>query len=299
MTSKANRKGREAIRSLEALGKFERAEDARFRQYRVSRKPNLSNELRRKLELRSSSELHSVNPVSRIQVATSLNESLQSHFQAYGTTNAYFVTLISELHSARAEDKAVYDVAAHRLWIDTVLTGMDYIGMIEPAIYPAVSFMPNGNADWISWHAHIVVWNTTAAELKDLKDIINNSENAFRPGGTVFHYRKTNPRKIEPEVAYMCKSPRSEHYTYPAKRVVVDPTTRKRVTVQTEVFKQNKRQLRTGKRLIVLSAMEDLLIADLCVHGGTGREIAADALLEAKRVLEEDQRARDAVIRSL
>jgi hypothetical protein len=299
MTRRSNKRGREAIRSLQALGKFERGEDARFRQYRVSRKPNLSSELRKRLELRSSADLYSVNPVSRIQVATALDESLQSHFHARGTTEAYFVTLISEKHSARADDNAGYDVAAHRLWIDTVLAGIDYIGMIEPAIYPAVSFMPDGNADWISWHAHIVVWNTTAADLKDLKDIINDSENAFRPGGTVFHYRKANPRKIEPEVAYMCKSPRSEHYTYPAKRVVVDPVTRKRAAVPTGVFKQNKRQLRTGKRLIVLSAMEELLISDLCVHGGAGREIAANALLAAKRVLVEDQRARDAAIRSL
>lgn len=299
MVLRAKKKGREAIRSLQALEKLQREQDARLRQYCVSRKPNISSTTRRLLELRSSSELNSVNLISRIQVGICLSEKLKSNFQGHGVEDAYFVTLISELHGVRASDRNGHAVAAQKAWIASILEGFSYVGMIEPAYYPAVSFMPPGNEDWISWHAHIVVWNTSAAALKDLKDIANGSECSFRPGGLVFHYRKAPPSGIEAEVAYMCKSPRSEHYTYPVKRVIIDPTTRKRTRIPTGTFKQNKRQLRTGKLVIVLSALEDKSIEDLCVSGGAGCEIAADALLTAKRVLEEEQRVRDAVIRSL
>lgn len=299
MVRRARKKGREAIRSLRALDKFQREQDARLRQYRVSRKPDISIPIRKMLELRASSDLNSVNLISRIQVGICLSEKLRSNFQVHGIEDAYFVTLISEMHGVRAGDRNGHDVAAQKAWIALILAGFSYVGMIEPAYYPVVSFMPPGNEDWISWHAHIVVWNTKAATLKDLKEIVNGSEDSFRPGGVVFHYRKAPARRIEAEVAYMCKSPRSEHYTYPVKRVIIDPTTRKRTSIPTESFKQNKRQLRTGKLLIVLSALEDKPIEDLCVSGGSGCDIAADALLAAKRVLEEEQRARDAAIRSL
>jgi len=296
MVRRAKKKGREAIRSLQALEKFQRDQDARLRQYRVSRKPNVSIAIREMLELRSSSDLNSVNLISRIQVGICISEKLRSNFQAHGVEEAYFVTLISGMHGVRASDRNGHVVAAQKAWIASILEGFSYVGMIEPAYYPAVSFVPPGNQDWISWHAHIIVWDTSAAALKALKEIVNGSEDSFRPGGKVFHYRKAPPSGIEAEVAYMCKSPRSEHYTYPVKRMILDPTTRKRTSTPTGTFKQNKRQLRTGKLVIVLSALEDKSIEDLCVSGGAGCEIAADALLKAKRGLEEEQRARDAVI---
>jgi len=291
--------GRESLQNLQVLEKVQRQLDARTRQYRVSRKPNISNGLRKKLELRAAQDLNSVNPISRIQVAISLFEKLESHFQEHAVDDAYFVTLISEKHGVRASDRNGYDVAAHRVWIETVLSGMSYVGMIEPAYYPAVSFIPPANEDWISWHAHVVVWDTTAAALKDLKEIINESENSFRPGGTVFHYRTARPNRIEAEIAYMCKSPRSGYYTYPAKRIVIDPATRKSIRVSTGTFKQNKRELRTGKLLIALSAMEDLSIEQLLVSGGEGRGLGSAALLSAKQVLQEQQRLRDEALRSL
>lgn len=299
MPRRTVRRGREAVNSIRVLQKVQHGSDSLLRQYRVSRKPTISISLRKKLELRCSSELNSVNLISRIHVAISLSENLRSYFQVHHVEYAYFATLISEKHGVRVSDRTGYDVAAHRAWIETVLHGKNYVGMIEPAYYPAVSFMPPHSEDWLSWHAHLVVWGTTAAELKDLKEIVNESEDSFRPGGTVFHFRKAKPSRIEPEVAYMCKSPRSEHYTYPAKRMIVDPVTRKRIGVPTGMFKQNKRALRTGKLVVVLSAMEDLTIEELLVSGEEGREVARTALLSAKQALQEEQRLRDEAVRLL
>jgi len=77
MVRRAKKKGREAIRSLQALEKFQRDQDARLRQYRVSRKPNVSIAIREMLELRSSSDLNSVNLISRIQVGICISEKLK------------------------------------------------------------------------------------------------------------------------------------------------------------------------------------------------------------------------------
>lgn len=299
MTRRTAKIGRTPIRSLEELEKSQNELDARFRQYLVSYKPDINLKMRKALELRGAHKLHAVNLKCRFQLGTSLNDALKSHFRECRIATAYFVTLVSEVHAVNAAIGREHDLAAHRQWIASILDGISFLGMIEPAYYPRVSFMPPSNEDWISWHAHMVLWDVTAATLKELKRRVNSSESSFRPGASVFHFRKAQVCNIEAEVAYMCKSPRSEHYTYPVKRRVVDARTGEKRFAPTGTYKQNKREIRSGKLPVVLSALANKSISSLCVSGGAGTRIASMALSSAKRALDREKKARDRVLRSL
>jgi hypothetical protein len=299
MTRCTTRMGRPPIRSLGDLEKAQNQLDARLRQYLVSYKPEINVNMRKALELRAAHKLNAVNLKCRSQLGSTLHDALKSHFSRCETETAYFVTLASEEHAVNAIEGQAHDLAAHRNWIASILDGTSFVGMIEPGYYPKVSFMPPSNTDWISWHAHIVVWDVTVATLKELKCRVNRTERSFRPGASVFHFRKAHVRSIEAEVAYMCKSPRSEHYTYPRRRSIVHVRTGEKRFALTGIFKQNKREIRTGKLPIVLSALANKSILSLCVSGGVGTGIASMAMSSAKRALQKEKKARDKALQLL
>lgn len=284
MKHKQDKYGREPIRSLRALEVSQLDLDDRIRRYLVSRKPNIGNAVRKALELRASQDLNAANLISRIQVATCLERDLKIHFAENGTHSVFFVTLISELHAVKVRKQNGYDPVAHRKWVASLLKGCDYVGMIEPAYYPEVVFVAP-REDWISWHAHLIVWNNGAPAMKKLKDTVNKIEVAFRPDGSAFHYRKAQHAAIEAEVAYMFKSPRSEYRTYSTISAADTQTPAQSNRVKRGV-KQNKREIRTGKLLVVLSALSENTIKSLTVAGGAGKAIRKRSLISARRTLE-------------
>lgn len=274
---------RKPIRSLRALEEFQRALDVQFRNYRISRRPNLSDGIRRKLELRSAQNLNAVNLISRIHFARCLAGILEMHLSQKNVGAVFFVTLISEKHAVRIEDDEVYDIEAHKEWVASILAGLHYIGMIEPGYYPAASFIASGGK-WISWHIHLLVWGITVAMLKKLESEINRTNKAFRREAKSFHFRRM---KGIGDVAYICKSPRSEHYVYPRLKEQVDAETGEISTCPTGKWTQRKRQIRPGQFAILLNALQDKSIGSLCVAGGSGNGIVQASLVAARAKLKQ------------
>lgn len=298
MKQKKDKYGREPIRSLRALEVSQLDLDDRIRRYLVSRKPNIGNAVRKALELRASQDLNAANLISRIQVATCLERHLKIHFAENGTHSVFFVTLISELHAVKVREQNGYDPVAHRRWVASLLKGCDYVGMIEPAYYPEVVFVAP-REDWISWHAHLIVWNNGAPAMKKLKDTVNKIEVAFRPDGSAFHYRKAQHAEIEAEVAYMLKSPRSEYRTYNASPVAKDLKAPAQSGDTISGIKQNKREIRTGKLLRVLSALSGKSIKSIILAGGAGKEIRKHSLKAARQALMDEHAKRKQLLRNL
>lgn len=290
------KRGRAPIRSLKALEISQLDLDGRIKRYLVSWKPDISNDVRKALELRASRDLNAANLFSRIQVATCLERDLKTHFSENGTHSVFFVTLISELHAVKVGEQSGYDLVAHRKWIASLLRGCDYVGMIEPAYYPDVVFV-GPREDWISWHAHVIVWNNGAPAMKKLKDKVNQIEVAFRPDGSAFHYRKA--QHIEADVAYMFKSPRSEYQTYNASPVNEGSQDPARSGETISGIKQKKREIRTGKLLAVLSALSDKSIKSITVAGGAGKEIRKHSLKIARQTLMDEHAKRAQLLRNL
>ncbi len=288
--------GRAPIRSLKALEVSQLDLDGRIKRYLVSRKPDISNDVRKALELRASRDLNAANLFSRVQVATCLERDLKTHFSENETQSVFFVTLISELHAVKVREQNGYDVVAHRKWIASLLRGCDYVGMIEPAYYPDVVFV-TPREDWISWHAHVIVWNNGTPAMKRLKDTVNQIEVAFRPDGSAFHYRKAQHAEIEAEVAYMFKSPRSEYRTYNASPVAEGSQAPARSGESG--IKQKKRGIRTGKLLAALSALSDKSIKSIIVAGGAGKEIRKHSLKIARQTLMDEHAKRAQLLRNL
>ncbi|WP_284777585.1 hypothetical protein [Agrobacterium sp. lyk4-40-TYG-31] len=281
MKPKKKKYGRPPVRSLKELRIGQLSLDQKIRQYLVSWKPEVSDQLRKSLELRAAQDLNAANLISRIQIAESLTSNLQSHFQENHTRAVFFVTLISELHAVKVDGHEAYDLADHCKWIASVLGGADYIGMIEVAYFSRVAFL-TPQEDWLSWHAHVMVWNLDEKALKKLKSAANTIEVAFQPDGLPFHYRKARPDNIEPEIAYLSKSPRSEYNPYYPRRSNV-PSGDGDKSLTTPRLKPNKREIRTGKLLAALSALSDKSLKSLMVAGGEGMEIRDKSLKAARR----------------
>ncbi|MCQ2002368.1 hypothetical protein [Rhizobium sp. NRK18] len=286
---------RKPIRSISELHKRQHEIDVQFRNYRLSNlgRHSVSPQLATQLELRSAKNLNAANFISRIDFATDLNSHLKSTLKDSQIENLFFVTLANAEHSMAATEAANVDVKSMMTWISSTLAETNYVGMIEPAYYPKASCVPGGNRPWMSWHVHLLVWGIDLAEITKLQEQTNQKHMAFIPGTIVFHFRYITRKKVTGYVAYMCKSPVSEHNLYPFKEETVDMSTGEILTTVTGKWRQRKRAIRMSGLAKALTALEPQTIKSLCVANGEGKRIKKRAIRSARWSLRQQERSRD------
>lgn len=281
------------VKSLQALEEFQLAMDLGIRRYRCRNK-DVSGELRHVLRLRSAKFLNAANFISRVKLAECLTDRLQEELHKRRVKEAFFVTLISSDHAVKVKKQKQYDVQAHRDWIAARLTGLNFVGVIEAGYYPAESSAEFKNG-WVSWHAHVIVWGASVETLRTLKAAFNAEHSAFRNGAAPFHFRRTDPTAIEGDVAYFCKSPKSSHHTF----VPASSSTGDEDQPSVSRSAQNKRPIRKGHMIAMLEILKHKSMDELCVAGGDGVLVVRASLRGARRILQEDERARNRALRSL
>jgi hypothetical protein len=286
---------RKPIRSISELHKRQHEIDVQFRNYRLSNlgRHSVSPQLATQLELRSAKNLKAANFISRIEFAKDLNSHLKSALKASQIENLFFVTLVNAEHSMAATEAASVDVKSMKAWINSTLAEASYVGLIEPAYYPRASCVPGGNRPWISWHVHLLVWAINLAEITELQARANQEYTAFIPGTIVFHFRNITRKMVTGYVAYMCKSPVSEHNIYPRKEEMVDMSTGEITTTVTGRWRQPKRPIRMGGLGKALAVLEPQTIKSLCIAKGEGMRVRKRAMRSAKWSLRLQERSRD------
>jgi hypothetical protein len=159
------------------------------------------------------------------------------------------------------------------------LTGLNYIGVIEPSYYTNLQAGVRFNGKrCIFWHQHALVWGTPE---KKLRKLISSLEKAGRyrsiaPGLRATDVRRIKPSELPETVGYMLKAPANAYRVSLVDRT--DKLGRTLINENGEVlqgFKQGKSQLRPGERVNLFRAMRHLFLDDLIVAGGNGVALAA------------------------
>lgn len=286
------------------LAQFEaetRSLDLRFRQHRITQRGRdcINDQMRKALELRSAKEMKAVNPITRIAFCRAITQKLKSWFRENKISTFYFVTLISSDHAMLLSNAQGRDLNAQRKWIKSELDGLDYFGMIDAAFYREAPFTSAPEEPWVSWHAHLIVWNASAKQIEQLRNAVNRRYEAFRPNAPAFHASCDSIDRLEERVAYICKLPMSEYNSWETLATAgIDKATNKRLMRPTGRISQNKRQLRLGNFAELLAAMgPDLRLSMLAISGGEGLNLKLQALKRARSRLELNELERDTKLR--
>lgn len=292
---------RKPIRSLEALESEHTKLEENFRRYLLTERgrDSIGDAIETAIERRSATRLKAVNAFTRTRFAAKTFEELRSHFAQNGVADAYFVTVISEEHVMPASGEGTYDPTPQRQWISRALKGMDYFGVIEPAYFWHAPFKDDATGGWISWHAHIIIWNTGRHRILTLKMEIDNS-GAFVPGAASFHSRRFPADRVEEYVAYICKLPLSEYSASPGKpeRDSAGGASATSNPVLVE-YRTQKRQIRPGHFAELMVAMGTQDLSRFCVSGGEGTAVKAHVFSRLRKSLQLSQRVHDLRIMKL
>lgn len=283
--------------SIKAFALQTRKQNLWFQNYGITKlgRANVSDDLRRAQELRAAKTMKAVNPHTRIQFAKTTSSALKTWFRENEITEFYFVTLIWDEHAMPLRLAARHDIFAQRRWIKQQLAGFDFLGMIDVALYQQAPFQPGRREPWVSWHAHLIVWNVSKKEIETLGQAVNRRYQPFLPGASAFHARREGIEQLEARLAYICKLPATEYNAWLVRVPAgIDPRTGERLMRVTERFTQNKRSMRPGnyaKMLKVMGVKRSLLL--FCVGGGEGLDLKGHTARAARSRLKRDERKRD------
>jgi hypothetical protein len=165
------------------------------------------------------------------------------------------------------------DISAFAATLRNGLTGLSYIGMIEPALY--VNIAPGTR--WsgkraVSWHVHAVCWGEDREQMRRRFARLNKQQvyRSIMPGQRGAH-QKEIPFKFltdsgrtffADKIRYMLKSPCKAYRIYHAKNGSG--------TEDDVSFRQIKSGLRPGDHIDLFHLMKGLYLDDLAVAGGEG-----------------------------
>lgn len=165
------------------------------------------------------------------------------------------------------------------------------IGIIEPGLYVGCQADgPRLYGDVISWHAHLIVWGVSLAELHRFRAALGPQHFGIT-GRTCVWIKPITREEAEIYARYMCKAPTSQYRLQRTRGEETDDETG-------EIFynhRQNKEPLwRRPRRLVQLAnTMRDLFMDDLVFGSGEGTPVARDliAAITAPRRREDEAEA--------
>jgi hypothetical protein len=145
--------------------KYRRAVIAAIQQYQPDRAEDI---IARYLSRERCAEFNWVNTYSRqIFRKELLKVTLDQAQNLFRPGIAVMLASITDFDWAYPDRNIQFDFRSAKQKIRNAFTGMEFFGVIEPAYYPNVSWMRNDQKGClISFHAHIVVWDTSEAKLR-------------------------------------------------------------------------------------------------------------------------------------
>lgn len=210
------------------------------------------------------------NPYSRADVLRSLRDQLAAVLGAAAPKYrlpqpVFFITvidrrLVTDSTSGLRVTPEVLE-AAREVYVN-VLSGLDYIGMIEPALYVSM----NRTHDFqrcLVVHCHVLAWGTSEAELQERRETRAKGMKAFLPYASAFDFAKVDRRDLHQMLWYVFKLPNQQYQLHRR---------------SSGSFKQFDRKINGVNAVRVFHAMRRLSLADLALAGGQGINLMASAL---------------------
>lgn len=228
--------------------------------------------------------LRSNNVAARISFARTASEHMARFVEELDdTVPLAFVTLASKRFAFAERDAAAFDVKPLMRWTREVLAGLNFVGMVEAALYTNVGAILGGPDRVVSFHTHAVVWGATAADLDALIMAVNADESALVPGISPGHWRPLRRAEVSGQVIYMSKNSLSDHRIYAKRSEVIDEETGEITAPTTGAFRQKKDPLRPADAVRMFRVMRDRHIDQLAFAGGDGAAVLTAIRHEALR----------------
>ncbi len=203
----------------------------------------------------------------------------------------YHLTLACNRYATTddAETDAI-NVKSLAAWTRQLLSGLNFIGMIEPAYYTNYGrHVPGSRKRLVSWHLHLLLWDIQENALAQLVSSLNDELTSVVPGTPAALPRLIPKSRLPHRLFYMLKSPRNRYRIFPKRAEVMDPSTGEIQKVKVG-FHQKKDDLRPAERVRLLRLMNDLQLHHLAVAGGRGKQLLAAIKAEAFAPLRRSER---------
>lgn len=149
------------------------------------------------------------------------------------------------------------------------LTGLNFVGMLEPALYVSVPFSRSTSRRLYAWHFHAIVWDASAEDIQKVRTRVREHQfSSLIPRAPALDITPVPLEDVLDVAGYINKSPRHQYSLA-------------HILGGTRI--QQYRRKATGANLARLHRhLEGLHLDDLAVAGGEGtdvlRAIKAEAL---------------------
>lgn len=229
--------------------------------------------------------LYANNTKARIRFATIAHDAILDHFATLSRKDqksAYFVTLTPRRFAVPLDEASKFDPKPLQDWTQEALGGLNYLGMIEAALYPHHKLNAGSQPGTISWHLHTIVWGTNKQDLVGRLEPLADQNESLLAGVKPYHCQKIKVEAVEERLLYSLKSPQNQYITFSWPKERIDIETGE-ITSQANL--QRKAKLRPGQRMQMCNVLRHQHLDQLLVAGGDGVHIGRNVRHEALRPL--------------
>lgn len=228
-------------------------------------------------------ELMSNNARARIEFMGAALEQFERRHRKTTGRSFFFLTLAPKAFAVPLADASNFNHSRLQAWAAELLTGFDYIGIVEAAFYGNIGVNPEMRGQTVSWHVHALVWNAEERNVQGLVDAVNRDNEPLLPGSHAATVKKRGATGAAGRLIYMLKGQRKEYRAYRLKEEKVDHETGEITTPAVGRWRQRKRTMRTGDLAKMSKVMAGRTIPILCFSGGAGRGFWMIARINARK----------------
>jgi hypothetical protein len=241
------------------------------------------------LELRKSASpaLYAVNAYSRIRFARTVVEHA-ANSGPLSTQRSFFVTIVpgrftfpvGDEGAAEPKEQAIirrigpaarFDVRRIQALARQALQEIAFVGVVEAALYRSWSSSGPSKEDHVSWHCHLLAWNTTKADLTRALAPLRAREKSLLRNSSVAHVQKASEVTPLREIPYMLKAPQK---IYRVNLFGDDYSDSQAGLCRPTVYRQQKRPLLTRDRVRMLDVMAGRTLDHLLFGNREGTALA-------------------------
>ena len=180
--------------------------------------------------------------------------------------------------ACRGGEAANFDVRRLQALARQSLPGINFVGMVEAALWK--DWGPDGPfvGDWVSWHAHLLVWGAPGAEIRAALAALKRREEPFY-GSCVVDVREFDRSELIAKAVYILKAPVKHYRVGYCEREWCSEETG---GIRPPGWRVNKDWMRTGDRVRLLDVFVGRDLGSLFFGGGAGTALTRTIRAEAR-----------------
>ena len=276
------------IKDMITFIRLHRFGDYRSKEYINSPRSNYYRphwEVRHRLWPRHIPDLAAINAQERIRFVKIAMRHATSH-PGLQSEPLFWVTITSPKHVCPLADGASFDLKPFKAYMRQALTGLNFIGFTDVALFKRQGSAVPLPSDLLSWHFHGIVWGATRKEVNAVLEDARKSGSIIPGGRSVVVIEITQDELVE-KLLYAMKGPQREYNI----RRELKRELRERLEdgVIATYFRVQKRPLRTGDRVRLHEVLRDFYLDQMLFGGRDGSSLVAAINEEALKPFRLDE----------